>query len=138
MTSFAIAIEPAPEPRLALLALLVHLAAAAMPWLARCTPLVATALSMLAIAGLLASIARIPGAHCSLRQLAIDATGCRARLAGRRRPVPATFASGTRAYAGLVVIDLRVDGRRRGWLLTRRSVPPDQHRRLRARVRLTC
>jgi hypothetical protein len=138
MTSFAVAIEPAPVPRLAALALLLHLAAAATPWLARCQPLAAAPLSLLAIAGLFATLARIPGAHCALRAVAIDATGCRALLARQRTFRPAVFAAGTRALPALVVVDLAVDGRRRGWLLPRSSLPPDAFRRLKARIRLSC
>jgi antitoxin CptB len=77
MTSFAVAIEPAAQPRLAALLLLMHGIAAAGPWIARCPTVPAAALSLLALAGLGWSLARVPGTHCALRGLVLDAGGCR-------------------------------------------------------------
>jgi hypothetical protein len=138
MTSFAVAIEPAAEPRLAAAVLLVHLAAAASPWLARTAPPIAATLSILAIAGLVSTLGHVPGRHCMLLALAIDGRGCRVRLAGRRRWLRARIGTGARAYASLVFVEVVCAGRRLGWLLPRRALPPGDFRRLKARIRLTC
>ncbi len=62
MTSFAVAIEPAAQPRLAALALAVHLAAAASPWLARVPPWLAVPLTLVALASLRLDARRRAGA----------------------------------------------------------------------------
>jgi len=138
MTSFAVAIEPRADPRLAALALLVHAAAAASPWIARCGTLLALALTVLAVLSLAATIARIPGPHCRLARFVVDADGCRARLGPCDADLSSTLGPGTRAYSGLVVLDVVVQGRRFGWLLRRSSLPADEFRRLKARIRLAC
>lgn len=138
MTSFAVAIEPRADPRLAALALLFHAAAAASPWIARCGTALALALTVLALLGLALTLARIPGPHCRLARFEIDSDGCRARLRSMDADLPAKLGPGARAFAGLVALDLSVQGRRYGWLLPRSSLPADEFRRLRARVRLAC
>jgi len=137
MTSFAVSIEPVAQPRLAALVLLAHLLAAAAPWIARCTPALAVPLSVLALAGLAATIARLPGPHCTLCGLALDARSCRARLQQTGAWRPAAIGPGTRAYAALVVLELVTDGRRVGWLLPRGSLPAEEFRRLKALIRLS-
>ena len=93
MTSFAAAIEPAASPRLAAAALLVHLAAAA-PWLARVDAPLALLLTLAAIAGFALSLRRLPGRHCPLAAIDLDADGgCRVRLS--RSPLAAR-GTGTR------------------------------------------
>ncbi|HEX9708039.1 MAG TPA: hypothetical protein VGA24_10415 [Steroidobacteraceae bacterium] len=138
MKSFAVTIEPAAGPRLAAVAFLVHLAAAASPWFARAEPLIAAALSVLAIAGLVSTLGRVPGGHSALCALAFDGRGCRVRLTGRRRWLRAKVGTGARAYASLVLVEVVVAGKRLGWLLPRWALPPDDFRRLKARIRLTC
>ena len=138
MTSFTVAIEPRAQTRLAALALLFHAAAAASPWVARCGTSLALALSALALLSLAATIARIPGPHCWLARFEVDADGCRARLRRCDADLPATLQPATRAYSSLVVLDLAVQGRRHGWLLTRSSLPANEFRRLKARIRLAC
>lgn len=138
MTSFAVAIEPAAQPRLAAAAFLAHLFAAASPWLARCPAVLAVSLTALAIAGFIATLGRIPGRHCTLAALALDDRGCRVRFAGQDAFEPATIGSGTRAHAALAIIEVRVGGRRLGWLLPRGALPAADFRRLKARIRLTC
>lgn len=138
MTSFALAIEPAPEPRLAAWLLLLHAAAAASPWLAHCPPPLAAALSALAAAGLCCNLARVPGGHCRLQALTIENGGCRVRLTGEAAWRDAELGAATRAYADCVLLDVRVAGRREGWLLRRRALPAEAFRRLKARVRLSC
>lgn len=138
MTSFAAAIEPAAQPRLAAAVFLVHILAAAVPWLARSAPALAVALSMLAIVGFVSTLARVPGRHCRLAAIAFDGRGCRARLAAQCAFVQAELGGGARAYASLVSLEVTVAGRRLGWLLPRGALPPDDFRRLKARIRLTC
>lgn len=138
MTSFAVEIEPSAQPRLAALALMAHLFAAAGPWLMRCPPLLATILSLAAMAGAVATIARIPGPHCRLQRLAADGSGWRGQLAPGADFLPAVLGPGTRAYAALVVVELQVGGRRLGWLLPRGAVPAADFRRLKALIRLSC
>lgn len=138
MTSFDVAVEPQATPRLAALALAVHAVAAASPWLAHVTPLAATVLSLLAAAGLVATLGRVPGPHCRLAAVAFDARGCRVRLAGTRAFLPARLGAGSRALPRLVSLELHADGRRLGWLLPRGSLPPGDFRRLRARIRMAC
>lgn len=137
MTSFAIAIEPAAQPRFAALLVLTHGFAAAAPWLARCPPLFAAGLSLLALAGLLSSLARVPGPHCLLRGLRQDAGGCQVRLPGQDGYLPATVGPGTRALAGFVVLEVIADGRRLGWLLPRGALQACEFRRLKALIRLS-
>jgi hypothetical protein len=138
MTSFAVAIEPRAAPRVAAVATLVHLAAAAAPWIARVPAAVAASLSLLAVAGLASTLARVPGRHAPLASLVIDGRGCRVRLAGSRAYRAAELAAGARAYPDLLFLDVRANGRRFGWLLPRGSVPPAAFRRLKARIRLSC
>jgi hypothetical protein len=138
MRSFDVAIEPRAGEALAALALVVHAAAAAAPWLAHVAAPAAIALSLAAAGGLAATLARIPGRHCTLQAVAFDARSCRARLVGTRCFVPARLAVRSRASPWLVSLELEVGRHRLGWLLPRGSLPPDQFRRLRARIRLSC
>jgi hypothetical protein len=138
MTSFAVSIKPGPQTRLAAVVLLIHIVAAAMPWIARVESAFAALLSVLAIGGLALTLARVPGRHCALAAVAVDGRGCRVRLAGRRVWQAAEVDTGARAYGSVVHLVLRVDGQRLGWLLTRRAVPDADFRRLRARIRLSC
>lgn len=137
MTSFAIAIEPAAQPRLASLLLLTHGFAAAGPWVAHCPPMLAAGLSLLALAGLLPSLARVPGPHCRLQALRQDAHGCRVRFLGQDEVLPATLGPGTRATATFIVLEVIAGGRRSGWLLPRGALPADEFRRLKALIRLS-
>jgi len=136
MTSFAVAIEPASQPRLAALLTVVHAGAAASPWFTHCPTAVATAASLAAIAGLWSSLARVPGPHCRLRAVELDDGGCRARLSGCDAWHHAEITRTTRAAAGGVALELRVAGRPCGWLLPRAGLPADTFRRLKALIRL--
>jgi hypothetical protein len=138
MTSFAFLIEPGSQPRLAAWLLLLHAAMALCPWLARCPAPLAAALTAMAIAGFCLNLARVPGRHCRLQAMAVDGSRCRVRLAGEADWQKAALGAGTRAYRDWVLLDLRVAGRRAGWLLQRGAVPADSFRRLKARVRLSC
>lgn len=137
MTSFPVEIEPSPQPRLAAGVLLLHLTAAAFPWLARCPPGLAAALSVFAIAGLAATLVRVPGPHCRLVRLSLRDDSWRVRLTGESHDTVALIGSGTRVYAGLIALDLRVEGRRLGWLLPRAALGRADFRRLKARLRMT-
>lgn len=138
MTSFALAIEPAAQPRLAAVLLLTHAFAAASPWIAHCPPLLAACLSLLALAGLLSSLARVPGPHCSLQGLRHDADGCRVRFRGQDGFLPGTLGPRTQATAAFIVLEILADGRRHGWLLPRGALPAGEFRRMKALIRLSC
>jgi hypothetical protein len=138
MTSFPVEFEPPPQPRLAAAALLVHAAAAALPWVTRCPPGLSVALSLSAIASLWATLARVPGRHCRLQVLACENGLWHARSAGGSHAQAVLIGPGTRVYAGLVVLELVTGRGRLGWLLPRRALNPVQFRRLKARLRLAC
>jgi hypothetical protein len=80
----------------------------------------------------------MPGRHSRLMALAMGARRCRVRLSGRHVWLRARLGAGARAYASLVFVEVVVAGRRFGWLVTRASIPPDEFRRLKARIRLSC
>lgn len=138
MTSFALRAEPGPAPRLAAAAALFHLAAAAMPWLLGVPAAPAAALALAALAGFASTLACIPGRHHGLAALAIDAAGVRAREAAAASFVPAKLGPRSRAFAGLVLVDVRTGTGRYAWFLTRRELPAGDFRRLRARIRFSC
>jgi hypothetical protein len=138
MTSFTVALEPAPAPRLAATALGLHLAVAASPWIARVHAPSAALLTLAALAALAGTLAALPGRHHRLAALALDGRGCRVRPQGSPRWMPAELGPRSRAYPAVVLLDLRASGRRHAWLLTRASVPAGPFRRLRARIRLSC
>lgn len=138
MTSFSLAIEPRAEPRLAACLLLAHAAAAASPWIAHCPPWLAAGASALALVGLGASLARLPGRHCRLQAVAWDAGGWRLRISGRVDWLPAAPRVASRAYAGVVVLQFTAAGRQYGWLLSRNALPDGDFRRLKALIRLAC
>lgn len=138
MTSFSLAIEPQAEPRLAACLLLAHAGAAASAWIAHCPPWIAAGASILAFAGLWACLARLPGRHCELQAVAWDARGWCQRFAGDENWHPASLTTASRAYAGVVLLELEAAGRKRGWLLARGALPAGDFRRLKALIRLAC
>jgi hypothetical protein len=138
MTSFAVAIEPAAQPRLAAVALVVHLAAATSPWLTRVPPWAAVLLTLVALASLPSTIAAVPGPHHRLAGFVLDGARCRVRGRDGGAWLPAELGPRSRAFAGLVFLDVRAGGRRLAWLVPRGSVPAGAFRSLKARVRLTC
>ena len=138
MTSFAVALEPAASPRLAFLAVVVHAAAAASPWLARVPVWLAIPLTVAALAGLASSLAAVPGPHHRLSALRFDGAGCRVRLRGSQAWQPATMGPGSRAFAGIAFVEIRTAGARLTWLLTRSAAPAGSFRSLKARLRLSC
>jgi hypothetical protein len=138
MTSFAIELEPAPQPRLAALALVVHLAAAAGPWIAHVAPGPAALMSLLALVALASTLAAVPGRHHRLAELLLDGEGCRVRMRAGGTWEPAEIGPRSRALAGLVFLDIRAGGRSLAWLLPRDAVQAGAFRSLKARVRLTC
>ncbi len=136
MTSFAFVIEPPPQTRLAAGFLLLHTAAALLPWYTRCPPWLALLLSLAAVASFALCLARVPGRHCRLQGFAMDSEGCRAKLAADPGWRMARLGPGTRASRNWVLIDLRLGRSRAGWLLPRSAVPAGLFRRLKARARL--
>lgn len=138
MTSFAVTVEPDPQPRLAALALVVHLAAAASPWVAHVTPGPAVLMSLVALVGLASTLAAVPGRHHRLAELRLDGEGCRARMRGGGTWEPAEIGPRSRAMSGVVFVDIRAGGRRLAWLLPRDAVQAGAFRSLKARIRLTC
>ncbi len=138
MTSFAVAIEPAAQPRLAAAALAVHLAVAASPWVAHVPPTLAALLTIVALASLASTLAAVPGPHHRLAGLRLDGAGCRVRAREGDAWEPVELGPRSRAMAGLVYLDIRARERRLAWLLPQDSVPAGAFRSLKARVRLTC
>jgi hypothetical protein len=139
MTSFAVAIEPAASPRLTAAALLVHALASVAPWLARVDAPLALLLTLAAIGGFALSLRRLPGRHCPLSAIDLDADGsCRARLLPTAEWLHAELGPGSRAYPSLAVVDIRAGGRRYGWVLPRATLSQNEFRRLKARIRLSC
>jgi len=138
MKSSALSIEPRDQPRLAAAALILHLFAAAFPWIARCPPWLAAILSLFALGGLAATLSRVPGPHCRLRRVVWHGDSWRVMLEGDPGCAAAQLAADTRVYAGLIVLNLRVGRRRMGWLLPRQSLGPTQFRQLKARLRMAC
>lgn len=138
MKSFAVRIEPAAQPRLAAAVLFLYLAAAALPWLARCPPGLAAPLSVAALIGLAATLSGVPGPHCRLRRLVLGRAGCRIWLASGAGPVAAKPGTGCRVYSALIAIELQSEAGRLRWLLPRGALPPPEFRRLKARLRLAC
>jgi hypothetical protein len=138
MTSFDVALEPAPSPRLAALAVAAHLCAAAMPWMARMPGWLAAFLSLVALACSAASLAAVPGRHHRVAALRLDRAGCRIRLRDSAAWHGAELGPGSRVTAGFLYLELRAGKSRHAWLITRAEAPPAAFRRLKARVRLTC
>lgn len=138
MTSFALRVEPPPAPRLAAVAALLHLGATTCPWLLGVPAALAAVLTIAAFAGSLSTLACIPGRRHRLAALALDERGLRARVAGTPEFVPATLGPASRAFAGLVFLQIRAGGRRHAWLLARGSLAPADFRRLKARIRFSC
>lgn len=138
MTSFAVRLDPVAVPRLTAAVLLFHLFAALAPWLARVPATLAAVLTLIALAGLVLSLSRLPGRHCTLAEVRHDGRRWTVRLAGSSSWLPAALCDDSRAYPGMVYIRLRAETRRAGWLLPSGSVPADDFRRLKARVRLAC
>jgi hypothetical protein len=136
MRSFGVAAEPTPSPRLAAAAALFHATAAALPWITRVPAPFAAGLSLLAILGLGCTVARLPGRHATLVALRLTARGCRVRLRGSPGWQRAELTARSRAYAAVLVVELRAGHRRYGWLIARDCLPRDVFRRLKARVRL--
>lgn len=138
MTSFAVTLEPDPQPRLAALALVVHLAAAASPWVAHVATGPAVLMSLVALLGLASTLAAVPGRHHRLAELVLDAEGCRARMRDGRTWEPAAIGPRSRVMPGVVFLEIRSGGRRLAWLLPRDAVQAGAFRSLKARIRLTC
>ena len=118
--------------------LFLHLAAAVLPWLTRCTPLLALLLSGLALTGLPVSLAAVPGPHHRLRRADCRDGHWQAWLGSSDRPREAEPGPATRVHAGWVFLDLQTDAGRIGWVLQRAAVAPAAFRRLKARLRLAC
>jgi len=138
MTSYPVEIEPRPVRHLAAVAMLLHVAAALLPWATRCPAWLAALLSLIAIAALAATIGSLPGRRGRLRSLAWRGDAWFVRLAGEACERPAVPGPATRVHADLITLDVATAQGRLGWLLTRRAVDPDQFRRLKARLRLAC
>jgi len=125
-------------PRFAAAVLLFHLLAALTPWLARVPAALGALLTMTALAGLAQTLSRLPGRHCTLAEVRHDGLRWSVRLTGSHAWLPAELRRASRAYPGLIYIQLKAGMRRVGWLLPPGSVPADDFRRLKARIRLAC
>lgn len=138
MNSSLIELEPEPCPRLAAAVLVLHVAAAALPWVTRCDWPVGLLLSVLALAGLPASLAAVPGPHCRLRRAQCRGGQWQVWLQGGGAPAPASPGPGSRVFADWVVLEFRSSAGRHRWFLLRRMVTPADFRRLKVRLRLAC
>jgi len=138
MTSFAVRLEPAAAPRLAAAVLLFHLLAALAPLLARVPAALGAVFAVTALVGLVQTLSRLPGRHCTLAEVRHDGRQWTVRLAGSRSWLPAELCDASRAYSRLVYIRFEAETRHVGWLLPSGSVPAGDFRRLKARIRLAC
>jgi len=118
--------------------LLLHLLAGAWPWATRCPAWIAAGLSLAAMLGFVATLARLPGPHCRLQGLAFRGGNWRARCADGSCEGPARIGPATRVLADLIALELIVGRERVGWLLTSSAMDSGQFRRLKARLRLAC
>jgi hypothetical protein len=137
MTSFAIALEPPANPRLAAIACALHLAAAASPWAAHVPAPLAATLTLVALASLASTLAAVPGPHNRILGLAQDGRGWHIRMR-EGAWLPAELGPRSRAFGGFAFLDIRSGRRRHAWLVAGNTVPADSFRRLKARIRLTC
>jgi hypothetical protein len=137
MTSFAIALEPPANPRLAALACALHLAAAAIPWAAHVPASLAAVSTLVALASLASTLAAVPGPHNRVLGVVRDGRGWRIRVR-EGTWLPAELGPRSRAFGGIAFLDIRSGGRRHAWLVTGNTVPADSFRHLKARIRLTC
>lgn len=137
MTSFDCRLEPRPARRLAAAAVLLHAIVAASPWLLGVPPAAAALMSMAALAGLPSTLLCLPGPQHAVAVFALEGSRWRLRCAGEAGAQPAALGGNSRALAGLAFVDMRSGSGRHAWVLTRSSLPPEQFRRLKARIRLS-
>jgi hypothetical protein len=134
MTCWDLNVEPRSCRGLIAAAVVAHLAAACVPWIAGCDPAVSLALSALALTGVVPTARSIPGPWSRIRSLQAGCDGWRATLADGRT-APLAVHQATRVYRDLVVIRLAKDGPGSSWLVKRGSVDPATFRRLKVRLR---
>jgi hypothetical protein len=118
--------------------LLAHLVVALYPWITGCPAWLAGSLSLLALAGFAGTLGHVPGRHCQLQGLDWTDKVWRARVGRDAHEMAVRIGPGTRVFRGLVVLDLRAEDERLGWLLPRAALGPEEFRRLKVRLRLTC
>ena len=137
MTSFDCRLEPRAAPRHAAAAVLLHAGVAASPWLLGVTAPAAALLSLAALVGLPSTLRCLPGPHHAVAAFALEGSRCRLWCAGRPDAQPAALGGSSRALAGLAFVEMRSASGRHAWLLARSNLPPDEFRRLKARIRLS-
>ena len=137
MSSWGVEAALRPCPSLAATVITVHVAVAAVPWLAGCEGWIAGCLSALAFVGLVHALQAVPGRTCRVRVLrfyggswAVSSSGTSlgsARLLASSRVLPeAVFC---RLLAGGQMLDV--------WI-PRHALPPGDFRRLKVAVRCGC
>lgn len=134
MRSWPLVIEPSGCPGWQWLAIGLHLVAAAVPWLAGCTPPLAAVLMFAALAGLPASLRAIPGRLAGVRRLTVETAAVTLTLRGGRE-VPASVQGSSQAWRDAVLLRLSWPGGAAAWWVPRAAVDPGQFRRLKAAVR---
>ncbi|MCC7197931.1 MAG: hypothetical protein IT483_00315 [Gammaproteobacteria bacterium] len=135
MQSLPLAIEPPACPAWQLVAGGLHGAAAAIPWLAGCTPGVAALLSLTALAALPWTLAAIPGRFSRVVALRAERGRVSVRLRDGSEVAADVLPSSWAARDG-VLLRLSWDGGSAAWWLPRTAVPGDDFRRLKAGIRL--
>lgn len=116
-------------------AVALHLAAAAVPWAAGCSAAWAAALSLLALAGLPATLASIPGGFARIRVLRLERGRLTVQLRDGRE-LEAAMSASSLALRHAVLLRLAWEGGAGSWWLPRAAVPAPVFRRLKAVVRL--
>lgn len=132
MRSWQFAAELRPDGALAAAMVLVHLVAAALPWVCRVEPCTATALSLTALVLLRSSWRCLP-VRGRLQGLVLEPESCACR--DRCGWWPAQVERRSRVWPGLVLLRLATTTGHVEVLVTRRSVDPADFRRLKVLVR---
>jgi len=126
--------EPSACPGLRLAVIVVHLLVAMVPWAAGSAVVVALPLSLLALAGLPAGLAAIPGRDCRVAGIAWDGSGWTVRTV-TGVVWPTAILAGSRVFQHVVFCRLSLQGRPCDWVLPRSAFSATDFRRLKAAVR---
>lgn len=112
----------------------LYLALAAVPWLAGCSPWLATCLSGACLAGLPAAVRALPGPRGALRRIGFR-DGAWTAWTADGLECPLRVLPGPRVLPGLVLCRVEAGGCRRDLWILRRNVPAPGFRRLAVALR---